>query len=134
MRPEDIHESAYLMGEIKIWNKKPSHDIMIQAQQDAYSMEMTDVARIMTRDELENQGSDILYLEFVDRAEIMRVKICQIESQKKLFRTQALCCFCTLGECGQIAADFKYMGKLWRCWTDCPDQAIREAVKWKIGG
>lgn len=99
-------------------------------------MAMTDVqtariSRIMTRDELENQGSDTLYLEFVDQPEVMRVKICQIEYHKKLFRTQVLCCFCTLGECGQIVADFKFMGKLWRCWTDCPDQAAREAVSWK---
>jgi hypothetical protein len=88
----------------------------------------------MTRDELENQGSDTLYLEFVDLAEVMKVKICQIEYHKKLFRTQALCCFCTLGECGQIAADFRFMGRLWRCWTDYPGQAARVAAPWKIGG
>ena len=92
---------------------------------------MDDVARIMTRDELENQGSDILYLEFVDQPKVMKVKICQIEYHKKLFRTQALCCFCTLGECGQIQANFRFMGKLWRCWTDYPDQVIRETTPWK---
>jgi hypothetical protein len=133
MRPEDIHELAYLMGEIKIWNKKPSYGIMMQAQRDTYSMGMTDVARTMTRDELENQWSDTLYLEFVDQPEVMKVKICQIEYHKKLFRTQVLCCFCSLGERGQIAADFKYMGKLWRCWTDYPDQETREETPWKIG-
>jgi hypothetical protein len=94
---------------------------------------MTDaqIARIMTRDELENQGSDTLYLEFVDQPKVMKVKICQIESHKKLFRTQELCCFCTLGECGQIQADFKYMGKLWRCWTSHPSPEQREEVKWQ---
>ena len=92
---------------------------------------MTDVARIMTRDELENQGSDTLYLEFVDQAKIVKVKICQIEYYKKLFRTQALCCFCTLGECGQIAADFRFMGRLWRCWTFRPTEEQREAIPWK---
>ena len=89
------------------------------------------IARIMTRDELENQGSDTLYLEFVDQPNVMKVKVCQIECHKKLFRTQALCCFCTLGECGQIAADFRFMGKLWRCWTARPDQATREATPWE---
>ena len=91
---------------------------------------MDDVARIMTRDELENQGSDTLYLEFVDQTKIMKVKICQIEYHKKMFRTQVLCCFCTLGECGQIAADFRFMGRLWRCWTSQPTEAEREATPW----
>lgn len=96
-------------------------------------MEMMDaqIARILTRDELINQGSDTLYLEFVGQPKVMEVKICQIESHKKLFRWQVLCCFCTLGECGQIAADFRFMGKLWRCWTCRPDQATREAAKWE---
>jgi hypothetical protein len=94
---------------------------------------MTDahIARIMTREEFELQGSDILYLEFADDPDVMRVKICQIEYHKKLFRTQILICFCTLGECGQIAADIKFMGKLWRCWTDYPSQATREATPWE---
>ena len=94
---------------------------------------MTDaqIARIMTRDELFNQGSGTLYLEFVDQPKVMEVRLCQIESHKKLLRTQVLCCFCTLGECGQIAADFRFMGKLWRCWTSRPSYWQREAVKWK---
>lgn len=92
---------------------------------------MTNVARIMPREELEAQGNNMLYLEFVDQAKIMKVKICQIEYHKKLFRTQALCCFCTLGECGQIQADFRFMGKLWRCWTYYPDQATSEEIPWE---
>lgn len=96
-------------------------------------MGMDNIARIMSREELEAQGNNMLYLEFVDQPKVIKVKICQIESHKKLFRTQVLCCFCTLGECGQIAADFKFIGKLWRCWTDYPDQAVREAVPWKVG-
>ena len=95
-------------------------------------MGMTDaqIARIMTRDELINQGSGILYLEFVDQPKVIKVKICQIESHKTLFRTQVLCCFCTFGEYGQIAADFRFMGKLWRCWTAQPNQAEMEARPW----
>ena len=94
-------------------------------------MGMYDIARIMSREELESQGNAMLYLEFVDQPNVMKVKICQIEYHKKLFRTQALCCFCTLGECGQIAADFKFMGKLWRCWTDHPSEDQRKSVPWK---
>lgn len=91
----------------------------------------TQIARIMTRDELENQGHDTLYLEFADNPDIMRVKICQIEYHKKLFRWQILICFCTFGECGQIAADFKFMGKLWRCWSKYPTDEQRKEMKWK---
>lgn len=92
---------------------------------------MANIARIMTRDELENQGNDILYLEFVDQPKVMKVKICQIEAHKKLFRIQVLCCFCTFGECGQIAADFRFMEKLWRCWTAYPTAEQREAEAWQ---
>ena len=93
---------------------------------------MTDahIARIMTREEFELQGSDFLYLEFADNPDVMRVKICQIEYHKKLFRWQIVICFCTLGECGQIEADIKYMGKLWRCWTQPPTDEQRRATPW----
>lgn len=94
-------------------------------------MGTTNTAWIMTRDELENQGNDTLYLEFVNQPKVMKVKICQIESHKKLFRTQELCCFCSLGECGQIPADFRFMGKLWRCWRFHPYIEQREAAPWR---
>ena len=93
---------------------------------------MDNNARIVTYNELiDFQVEEPLYLEFVDQPELIKVKICQIESHKKLFRWQVLCCFCSFGKCGQIAANFKFMGKLWRCWSKYPTDEQREATPWK---
>ena len=36
---ERINEVAYLTGEIKIWNKKPSYDVMMKIQQDTWTQQ-----------------------------------------------------------------------------------------------
>ena len=60
---------------------------------------MDNNARIVTYNELiDFQFEEPLYLEFVNQPELIKVKICQIESHKKIFRTQMLCCFCSFGE------------------------------------
>lgn len=93
---------------------------------------MDNNAKIVTYNELiDFRVEEPFYLEFVDQPELIKVKICQIESHKKLFRWKTLCCFCSFGECGQIAADFRLMGKLWRCWTKCPTDEQRKEMKWK---
>ena len=89
------------------------------------------MAKVLTRKELDQLcRDDELYYETIYEPDIMKVKICQYVSHKKLFRWQDLCCFCSLGECGQIEVDYKHMGKRWRCWDGCPSQEQRKETPW----